>query len=133
MSQENVEIVRRCDEFWAKRDYSFIREVVHPDGAIDLSRNELNPEVYRGYDGFLRWVKTVEEIWDQFTVVPEEFIDAGERVFVGIRISGQGKGSGVEVNMRVFNVWTFRDGKVWRLTGGYRDRAEAREAAGLSE
>jgi ketosteroid isomerase-like protein len=133
MSQENVEVVRRCYEFWADRDYSFIEEVAHPDLIIDLSRNELNPDVYRGYEGFRLWVRSVEEIWDQFTVVPDEFIDAGDHVFVAIRISGQGKGSGVEVDMRIFNVWTFRDGKAWRLTGGYRERAEALEAAGLSE
>jgi ketosteroid isomerase-like protein len=133
MSEENVETVRRCYEFWAKRDYSFIEDVVHPDGSIDLSRNELNPDIYRGYDGFLRWVRSVEEVWDQFTVVPDEFIDGGDHVFVAVRISGEGKGSGVEVDMRIFNVWTFRDGKVWRVAGGYRDRDQALEAAGLRE
>jgi ketosteroid isomerase-like protein len=133
MSQENVEVVRRAYEFWAKRDYSFIREIAHPEGTIDLSRNQLNPGVYRGYDGFLRWVTEVEEIWDKFVIVPEEFVDSGEHVFVGIQMSGKGKGSGIDVGMRVFNVWTFRNGKVWRITGGYRDRAEALEAAGLSE
>jgi hypothetical protein len=35
--------------------------------------------------------------------------------------------------MRVFHVWTFREGKVVRLTGGYRERAAALEAAGLRE
>ena len=35
--------------------------------------------------------------------------------------------------MHFFTLWTLRDGKVVRLTGGYRDRAEALEAAGLRE
>jgi ketosteroid isomerase-like protein len=133
MSEENVEIVRRCYESWPKRDYSFIEEVIHPDGALDLTRNQLNPEIYRGYEGFLRWIRSVEEIWDQFDVLPEEFIDAGDQVVVAIRRSGKGKGSGVAVDMLTFNIWAFRDGKVWRLIGGYRNREEALEAAGLRE
>jgi hypothetical protein len=34
--------------------------------------------------------------------------------------------------MRLFNIRTLRDGKVLRIAGGYRDRAEVLEAAGLS-
>jgi ketosteroid isomerase-like protein len=50
-----------------------------------------------------------------------------------VRISGRRRGSAAEVEMRVFHVWTFREGKVVRLTGGYRERTEALEAAGRSE
>jgi hypothetical protein len=35
--------------------------------------------------------------------------------------------------MLVFQVWEFREGKVVRLTGGFRERDEALEAAGLRE
>ncbi len=35
--------------------------------------------------------------------------------------------------MQIFGIWEFREGKVLRFTGGYRDRADALEAAGLSE
>ena len=35
--------------------------------------------------------------------------------------------------MRLFAVWELSEGKVVRFTGGYRDRNEALEAAGLRE
>jgi hypothetical protein len=54
-------------------------------------------------------------------------------VVVAVRISGKGRESRVQTEMRPFNVWTLRDSKVIRLTGGYRDRTDALEAAGLSE
>ena len=63
----------------------------------------------------------------------EEVIDGGDHVVTAVRISGRRRGSGVEVEMQVFHVWTLREGKVTRLTGGYRERSEALEAAGLSE
>jgi ketosteroid isomerase-like protein len=132
MSEENVEIVRRCYGFWTDRDFSPFPELAHPDVVIDLSRNVFNPATYRGLDGLRRWIEQVDEMWDSFLIEPEEFIDAGDSVFVASRISGRGRG-GVEAEMRAFAVWTLREGKVSRFRGGYRDRAEALEAAGLSE
>jgi ketosteroid isomerase-like protein len=131
MSQENVEVVRRCYEFWADRDFSTFHEVADPGIVIDVSRNVFNPEVFRGLDGFRVFVEGVDEVWDDFEIKPEEFIDAGDNVVVTGRISGKGRDSGVPASMRHFAVWTLREGKVVRCVGGYNDRAEALEAAGL--
>lgn len=133
MSQENVEIVRRCYGYWADRDLSSVEKAIDPDAVLDLSRNELNPGVHHGLDGFRRFVDQIDEVWENFEIEPQEFIDAGDHVVAAVRISGKGRGSGVKVGMELFNVWTLRDGKVMKLTGGYRDRAEALQAAGLRE
>jgi ketosteroid isomerase-like protein len=133
MSQENVELVRRCTQFWTERDFSLIPELLDPEVVIDLSRNVFNPDVYRGYEGVKRYVDVVDEMWDRFEAKIEDVIDTGENVVTATRMSGVGRGSGVEVEMQIFQVWTFREGRVLRLIGGYRDRAEALEAAGLSE
>jgi len=133
MSQENVEVVRRCYEFWTDRDFSPFPELAQPDVVIDVSRNIFNPGVYRGLDGFRQVVEQAAEMWEDFQLEPEELIDAGDHVFVAVRMSGRGRGSGAEAQMQLFAVWTLRDGKVSRMTGGYRDRGEALEAAGLSE
>ncbi len=61
-----------------------------------------------------------------------EFIDAGDHVVALVRLSGKGEGSGVNVELATYHVLTFRDGKVARRRL-YTDRAEALEAAGLSE
>jgi hypothetical protein len=52
MSQENVEVARRCSEFWTSRDFAYLAEVADPEVVIDMSRNVFNPGVYRGLDGF---------------------------------------------------------------------------------
>ena len=130
MSQENVEIVRRCLSFWAIRDYSFIEEIADPEVVLDLSRNALNPGVYRGYEGFLGLVKNVDDVWDKFNLEIEELIDGGASVVAGVRIAGKGAGSGVPVDMRLFQVWTLREGKVVRLTGVSRSGAKPSKRAG---
>jgi len=133
MTQANVEIVRRCYGLWESRDWPAIPEIFDPDIEIDLSRNVFNPGVYRGHAGVETFVRAVEEVWEDFHIVPAEFIDAGDNVVTGITIRGKGKSSGVDATMRLFNVWTLRDSKVVRIVGGYRDRSEALEAAGASE
>jgi ketosteroid isomerase-like protein len=133
MSEENVEIVRRCYESWSKRDLSFIREVADPDIEVDLSRNVFNPDTYRGHQGVELLMSVVADVWDDFRLDPTELIDAGDHVVAAITVSGKGKESGVPTEMSVFNIWTFRGDKVVRMVGGYRSRAEALEAAGLRE
>ena len=63
----------------------------------------------------------------------EELIDADDKVVAFVRTSGKGKGSGVQVEAHVGNVWTFRDGKPveWKYFG--EDRTAALEAAGLKK
>ena len=133
MSQENVEIVRRAIGFWVERDFSQIPELLDPQVVIDLSRNVFNPAVYRGYDGVKRYLEAVDEMWDRFEAKIEEVIDVGDIVVTATRISGVGRGSGVQAEMQLFQVVTVRDGRVLHITGGYRNRAEALEAAGLEE
>jgi ketosteroid isomerase-like protein len=133
MSRENVEIVRRCYELWDRREWSAFPELFDSDVEIDLSRNVFNPDVYHGHAGVERYVKVVEEIWDDFHVVPIELLDAGDNVVTAITLRGKGKQSGVEVKMELFNIWTLRDSKVVHVAGGYRDRSEALKAAGLVE
>jgi ketosteroid isomerase-like protein len=133
MSEENVEIVRRLSGFWRDRDYSVVEEACHPDVVVDVSRNVFNPGVHAGIDGLRTFMGTIDDAWESFELVPEEYIDAGDNVVMANRISGRGRSSGVETEMLVFAVVTFAAGRITRFTGGFRDRSEALEAAGLSE
>jgi ketosteroid isomerase-like protein len=61
-----------------------------------------------------------------------ELIDAGDRVLAAQTLRGRGKQSGAEANWQVWNVWTFREGKIVHGQG-FTSRDQALEAAGLSE
>jgi ketosteroid isomerase-like protein len=130
MSQANVEIVRRIYGEWGRGRFRagadfFDRWVVlvlrpeFPDAGAYLG-----PEEIRGYmRGFL-------EDWDHAVIEGEEFIGAGDSVVVGVHQQAAGKGSGIPVDMRYFQVWTFRGGAVIRIES-VKERDEALEAAGL--
>jgi ketosteroid isomerase-like protein len=124
MSAENVELVRRSLQLWEERDFDGLAELADPEFALDLSRN-VDAEVHPGIDGLQRWTDRIGEMWKDFQVEPQEVVEAGERVVTCVRLSGRGLSSGVEAEMKVFQVWSLRHGKILRITGGYRDRAEA--------
>jgi ketosteroid isomerase-like protein len=134
MSEENVEIVRRAYIALTRGDEETLREMVGPEFVVDFSRRLVEPAVLRGRDEALAALGQIREPWDDWPVwEPQELIDADDRVVAFIRTTARGKGSGVEVEAHVWNLWTSRDGKLAELTYFGDDRAAALEAAGLSE
>ena len=79
-------------------------------------------EAFRGWTG----------AWADYRVAVEELTDLGEHVLARTRHHGRGKGSGVEVEREIFQLWTLRQDKVVRAKM-YYDQTEALEAVGLSE
>jgi ketosteroid isomerase-like protein len=131
MSQENVERVRRGYEHFNRTgevDYSGL----DPEVVYDVSRRTFDPLVYRGHEGVREFVALIREQWATMRLEFQEFVDAGDKVVVSIRLIGVGKESGVETTANAAHVWTFRDGKVVRQTT-FQTMDEALEAAGLQE
>jgi ketosteroid isomerase-like protein len=135
MSQENVETARIAYEAWNRRELQSVLDLLHPDVVWEENVQVFTgmDRIYRGHEGFLKWDREAfSEVWESIAGEPVEFIDAGDHVVALVRLSGKGEGSGVNVEMAVYNVFTFRDDKVARRRL-YTDRAEALEAAGLRE
>ena len=133
MSQENVEIVRRLIEAWNRNEPDRVIGILDPGVVLDATRRLVNPKTYTGIQGMRRMLADSQEVWEEFRMEPDELVDAGDRVVAIGRWVGKGKGSGIEVQQPVADVFTLHDGRVVRAELGFTDRAEALEAAGLSE
>jgi uncharacterized protein len=130
MSEENVKFVlhgyarfnggEKVPELW----------FFTPDAEFHAAREDPDSAVHRGLDAvraqYARWI----DAYPDLTVEPLEAKGAGDKVFLWVRFSGHGEGSGAPVEMELAHVLTLRDGKVARQEE-YFDRAEALEAAGL--
>jgi ketosteroid isomerase-like protein len=66
---------------------------------------------------------------EQFAILPESFIDAGDAVVAEGRYSGTIKATGTPVDAQFAHVWHLRDGKVIRFQQ-YTDTAQWKRAAG---
>lgn len=71
-------------------------------------------------------------VWERVVIEGESLLAAGESVVVGVRQRATGKGSGVPVELRYFQVWTFDGDRVARFES-IQERSDALEAAGLRE
>ena len=133
MSRQNVEVVRRIYALLDQGDAAAAWDLVPPDFVFDFSRRLINPETFHSREEARAFYLREQENWADGTWwEPEQLIDAGDEVLAFIRTGGRGKASGVAVEARVWNLWTFRDGQPVGLTYFGDDRAAAFEAAGLS-
>jgi ketosteroid isomerase-like protein len=130
MSEENVDIFREAFEASARTGEPVL-DVLDPE--VEIYDHDIpDAGVYRGHAGFLKWVEDWSEAWEEFTMEPQRWIDAGDQVVLVLQMTARGRGSGVEVKRRDALVWTIRDGKAFRVDY-YNDESQALEAVGLSE
>ncbi len=68
--------------------------------------------------------------WDGFTVHPNTYYDAGERVIVEGRYTGTFKETGKEANTQVCHIWEIQNGKIKKFQQ-YVNTAELQEVMGV--
>ena len=132
MSKENVEIVKRAIDAFSRGDADAFADLTTPDLEWTTGLGAIEGEIFRGREGVETYFGRLGTAWDEFRLLPDEFRDFGDVVLVLGRLEGRGRGGGVPIDSPVGAVWDLRGGEIWRLRA-YLDRAEALEAAGLSE
>jgi len=125
MSRANVDLVRSIYERWAKNR-----------SARDLIDDELeyvNPPyaVESGTRQGRSALSKIRDVYPDFHVEPEQFIDAGDDVVV-IGIARGTSVSGVEAQWRQGYVWTVAGGQAVRFQW-FNDPAEALDAVGPTD
>lgn len=131
MPEGNVELVRTLLSTFDRAGYEAALDALAPEIEWQVPIGvAIGQQVYRGrhevQKGFAEWLGA----WDIYRFEPQEILDHGGHVVVGGMQIGRGRGSGAEVRLATFSVFTLRDGKVTRHRS-YGERAEALEAAGL--
>jgi ketosteroid isomerase-like protein len=125
MSEQNVELVRRIYELWGRNQSA--RHLIDPE--IEY----VNPPyaVEAGTRVGRSALSKIREVYPDFRVEPERFLDAGDDVVV-IGTARGTAASGVQAQWRQGYVWTVSHGKAVRLRW-FNQPQEALEAVGLHE
>jgi ketosteroid isomerase-like protein len=133
MSEANVEIVRAAiDSFNRQGDWaSVFEQYATPHFQLDMSRSIAPQRGVYGREQTPGVLGQLTEGFESVKVEPHEFIELGEQIVVPLTAHMVGR-QGIEVEARTTWTWTIRDGAVERVCL-YQDRAEALNAAGLSE
>jgi ketosteroid isomerase-like protein len=134
VSKENVETARRAyAAATTLSDPDVFAEYFHSDAEMVPPRIYPDTEPsYIGLEGFKRFQRQLDEIWDDWRFEAERFLDARDRVVVFARISGTGKQSRAAVVISTAHLLTWRAGRIARFEI-FLDRREALKAVGLQE
>jgi ketosteroid isomerase-like protein len=89
--------------------------------------------VYRGREGFVQFMRTWSEDFEDWSIRPEKLIDVGDdRVVALVHQRATGKASGVQVDLHMAFIFDLKEGRVIRVRT-FIDPAEALKAVGMSE
>src|SRR5262245_34960236 len=142
MSKENVENARRnyatLNEAYRAGDPSIFRPVVEeyfdPDVVFEpagvLPDSAQRP--HKGWDGALACIGGQMEAFSEGWLEATDFIDHEDYLIVPYRMGGRARHTGLPVEFSFVHLFTIQDGKITRVEV-HRTKAEALEAAGLSE
>jgi ketosteroid isomerase-like protein len=132
VSSANVELIRRWTDAFNRRDFDALLDWLDPDVELHEWPTAPGAETYHGPEGALRAIDKWFDVWEWMRVEVEEIVEAGsDRVLITLHQRAKGKGSAIEVEIRSFNVYTFRDGRVLRIEL-FTELEPALEAAGLA-
>jgi ketosteroid isomerase-like protein len=131
MPEENIEIVRRVYEAFARRDWDAVFRDMAPGFEMTTKRGP-NAGTHRGRERTQGFVEDYVAAFEDATAEPERFLESGNHVVVLVTRRGTPRGGGAEIVVRNGHLWTLRDGRILSAES-FPDPQEALRAAGLSE
>ena len=134
MSRENVEIMRRLNAAFNRRDRETMFATYHPDVEwCDLQHAPDAPERLHGVAAVKAYLDQWYEAFDDCTAEIEEYIDAEQFVVTLTHWRATGKGSALVIDLHTADVVELSEGRIVQVTIGYADKSAALKAVGLEE
>jgi len=109
---ERVDIASRGFDAFNRGEFEAVGKLLHTDVVAVVPDSMANAGVYEGRDGFARMLAHWVEPWEELRVEVLELIEEGDAVLAPAVQHGRGRGSGVEISMRVVFLLRFRDDRV---------------------
>jgi ketosteroid isomerase-like protein len=141
MPQDHRNTVELLYQAYARRDFSTFLDLLDPRVELHAAENFIyadgNP--YTGRDAVRNGILArLDGEWTGFSVVPEEFLGAGDVMIVRGRYRGTFKETGTAIDAAFVHVFRFTEGRVsaWQTytdTAQFRDAVSHRTTAGASQ
>jgi ketosteroid isomerase-like protein len=130
MSQDNVEKLRRAHESFNRGEFDAAMTIAHADVEF-FPPGDQAP--IRGAEKFRAWMEP--DAFESQVIEPLAYTVAGNKVLLELVTKARGAGSGIELELRMWSVWTFdEDGLITRVESFLEhEKTRALEAAGLLE
>lgn len=121
----HADVVRRFYTCWNAEDLDGVLGAFDEDAEFrPILVPLLTNDVYRGHEDIARWFTELRERWAEFKVDVEQVMEVGDGVVSIIRLVATDHG-GEQLDARIANLFTFRDGRIAVIEG--RDAGETLE------
>jgi ketosteroid isomerase-like protein len=108
--ERRVELTRAVIQAYLAGDLDTVVALMSPDVTVVTGPGMAEAGTYTGADEFVPWSHRWLDAWDEFNMDVESIEPLGERhVVAGVRQSGRGRGSGIEVEMDTGHVYGYED------------------------
>jgi len=115
VSQENVDKTRNWIEAYNRRDFDADLKDFDPNIEWVLPDHQ-SSDSGQGIPAVMRFLEGLDEIYHDVRLLPQEYVDGGDRVATRLRHHALGKGSGIELDAELYHqIATFRDGVIVRM------------------
>jgi ketosteroid isomerase-like protein len=125
----NADVVRRGYQALNRRDVEGWLATCRADVELREFADSPDASSFHGHEGLRTWVRDVLNVTDEYRFEVEDLVENGDRVLAVVRFVARGR-QGLELDVRIYHMLEMRDQELARVSG-YRDEADAREAAGL--
>jgi ketosteroid isomerase-like protein len=127
MSEENVEIVRRNNDAYNRRDLDAYLDTLAETVTFRSRFSAMDRRVYRGRDDLRRYFAELDEVWSRYEMNLERLVAVGTRVAGLFHLHAVGRESGLQLEEHPGVVFRLEAGKVVQIDA-YPTQAEALEA-----
>ncbi len=128
--EKMIAVLRRFHEAFNRGDVEAVVQLAHPD--FELARQGGQSSV-KGVAALREWMEP--DAFEEQRIEPLDFRVKGDMVLERARVTGRGAGSGIEIDVVGYAVYTLDDHGLIKEVQLFlpHQEAEALEAAGLSE
>jgi ketosteroid isomerase-like protein len=132
LSLNNLEKTREFIEAYNRRDFDTAVRWFDPQVQWVLP-DQQGFDSCIGPDQIIRFWDGLDDTFDELRLLPQEYVDGGDRVAVRLRHFAKGKGSGLELDNELYHqITTFRAGMMIRIEY-VTDWPDALRAAGFDD
>ena len=125
-----IDALRRTYEAFNRGDFDAAVEIAHPEAEIVPVGGQAS---LRGVAALRAWMEP--DAFEDQRVEPLDFRVEGKKVLVRQHAQARGAGSGIDLDLKMWTVYTFDDDLLVTRVEAFlpHQESEALEAAGLSE